>query len=247
MFSFFRKNPPECPLSEEEEAWVKRRLFLINQKLFKTSSKELILPNADFFPFELHQVEEDAYLILNQIATLIGENVDEVELKFYSEQPLDLGEGRKTAKDSTKGTAGTYQFFTNIISIEIGQLKHSEKLVATMIHELCHYFMQNKYGKYRWGKDEELMTDLLAVAYGFGIFMGNAKYNFQQYQTGTRQGWSWSTQGYLKLPLIAHAMAIIELEKGNSSLRPKWFKHLNLGFKQAYRKSMKYLLHLEQG
>lgn len=245
MLSFFRKKTPECPLSEEEEAWIKRRLSLVDQKLFKLSSHQLILPNADFFPFELHQEEEDAHLILNQIAKLIGENVDEIELKFYSEQPLDLGEGKKTRRDTTKGTAGTYQFFTNIISIEVGQLKHSEKLVATMIHELCHYFMQNKYGKYSWGKDEELMTDLLAIAYGFGVFMGNAKYNFQQYQTGTRQGWSWSTQGYLKLAMIAHSIAIIELKKGNKVIRPKWFKHLNLDFKQAYRKSMRHLLYQE--
>lgn len=246
MFSFFRKKTPKCPLTEEEDAWVTRRLSLVDQKLFKLNSKKLILPNGDYFPFELTETEEDAQLILHQIGKLIGENVDEIELKFYSEQPIDLGGGNKSRRDSTKGTAGTYQFFTNIISIEESQLKNAEKLVATMIHELCHYFMQNKYGKYRWGKDEEPMTDLLAVAYGFGVFMGNAKYNFQQYQSGTGQGWSWSTQGYLKLPLIAHAIAIIELEKGNKAVRPSWFKHLNLNFKQAYQKSMKYLLHQEQ-
>jgi hypothetical protein len=245
MFSFFRKKTPKSPLTEEEEAWVNKHLSLIDQKLFKLSSKALILPNGDYFPFELHQEEEDAHLILNQIAQLINEKVDEVELEFYSEQRLDLGGGMKTQKDSTKGTAGTYQFFSNIISIEVGQLEHSEKLVATMIHELCHFLMHNKYSRFRWGEDEELITDLLAVAYGFGIFMGNAKYNFQQFQEGLTQGWSWSTQGYLKLPMIAHAMAIIELGKGNAALRPKWFQYLNPSFKQAYRKSMKYLLSID--
>jgi hypothetical protein len=81
---------------------------------------------------------------------------------------------------------------------------------------------------------------LTAIAYGFGIFLGNSKFRFKQWQSGDGWGgWSSSTQGYLPQQIIAYAMA--EIQKRKNNLQPFWHDHLKRDFKKDFSKSLKYI------
>ena len=76
---------------------------------------------------------------------------------------------------------------------------------------------------------------------GFGVFLGNTKFKFQQFQSGDGWGgWSASTKGYLPQQVIAYALASIEFRRGNES--PMWINFLKKDFKSDFRKCMLFLL-----
>ena len=89
-------------------------------------------------------------------------------------------------------------------------------------------------------QENEYLTDLTTIAFGFGIFLGNTKFNFNQWQSGDGWGgWSASTQGYLPEQVIAYTMA--EIQNRKSNLEPTWVDHLQGGFKKQFKNSIKYI------
>jgi len=82
-------------------------------------------------------------------------------------------------------------------------------LVATFAHELAHYLCSTFHGEPPGGKEmDEPATDLTAVFIGFGVFLANSAFTFQQYSSATRTGWRARTQGYLPELQLLNAMAI---------------------------------------
>ena len=124
--------------------------------------------------------------------------------------------------------AGTFSVGDEVeITYSPSLLTDPPGLVATLAHELCHYLMA--YVKVEppcgWAEHEPL-TDLAAVHEGFGIFLRNSAFHFDQWSTATHGGWQSGTRGYLNEAELGFALGIfcirrkIDPELAMSHLKP---------------------------
>lgn len=238
----FWNKKAKCPITEEDKNWIELRLNWINENVVKLKEQKTVLPTKAFFEKDFEGKEEDALYILNKLGKYFNINTNKLSLEFYTEEPIKLDDHTFTQSENGDGTAGYY--FQNQdeykIFIEIQQLKRPQSLIATLAHELSHYVLLGIKNFEFEGEENEWVTDLLTIAYGFGIFLGNTKFEFNQYQTGDGWGgWSARMQGYLPQQVIAYSLAEIEIKKGSSM--PKWIDYLKDGFKKDFINSWKYI------
>ncbi len=212
------KKKPKLPITAEDQIWVEESLSFLKERLGETSLLEIptVVLSADFFPREFDGTEADAQHILQQCMALMDIPEGKVLLEYYSEENRYLDDGTLLSSSAdifgkSAGAAGTYQKQKGkaIIRIERGQLKHTETLVATIAHELSH---EKLLGEGRIIQNDEYLTDLTAIVYGFGIFIANAKF---QFSAGGDNGFGWQmkSQGYLPEQISAYAMASLSLKK----------------------------------
>jgi hypothetical protein len=143
------------------------------------------------------------------------------------------------------GPAGTFRVEEGgevIISFNPNLVNNVEALVATFAHELAHYklatFKTDPPGGH---SNEEFATDLAAVFMGFGIFLTNTAFQFDQFvdpQSGT-QGWRSSRQGYLSQSELVQALATFVLLFDIDASEPE--NYLREAWINPYRKALKYL------
>ncbi len=239
----FWNKKPKCPITTADKEWVETSLDWINEHIVNVAQQTTIVPDKTHFDWEFNNHINDAYFVLKRVGECYQINTDDIKLGFYSEEEMELGKGMRTKKEGGKGTAGMYakRGKKHHIWIEIRQLKDPPLLVATMAHELSHYVLIGQKEFRIKGIENEWLTDLLTIAYGFGIFIGNAKFNFTQWQSGDGWGgWGYSSQGYLPQQITAYAMAVIEVNRNPNM--PKWINHLERNFRGDFKKSRKYLL-----
>lgn len=240
----FWKRKIKCPITTTDKDWIENRMDWIDDKLFCISDRATILPTPDFFGEKYDASMTAARPIFHKIGKCMGIDTDKINLDFYQE---GADKSDRFINSSGKGTLGLYSAnpFKQDIQIEIQLLKQPERLVAVMAHELSHHFLIGQRNLRIEGIEEEYMTDLLTIAFGFGIFMGNSKFIFQQWQDADGwHGWSTSSSGYLPIPVIAYALAEIEARKGAQEL-PHWTKHLKKDYRGEFKRSMKYILQEE--
>lgn len=109
-------------------------------------------------------------------------------------------------------------------------------LVATFAHELAHFPGFGATEPPPGGEEfEEPATDLLAVYLGFGVFLANSAFNFEQHSDFETHGWSWQRQGHLSEGEMVYALAIFcELKDIDSALvLPHLDRDLRKTFKLA--------------
>ena len=104
-----------------------------------------------------------------------------MRLEFFTDSPVKMADGTMLTTPADingrwESASGTYENTEDrtIISIETGQLKNPISLIATISHELAHHIL---LGENRIEENDELLTDLTAITYGFGIFIGNSRFN----------------------------------------------------------------------
>jgi hypothetical protein len=89
------------------------------------------------------------------------------------------------------------------------QLRNPIALIATFAHELGHYLLVGAKTKPPGGEDAyEPGTDMAATFMGFGVFLCNAAFSFDQFQGYSTQGWGASRLGYLGELNLSYALAI---------------------------------------
>jgi hypothetical protein len=239
----FWKRKPKCTIELEDKKWIEDHLNWLDNNVVKIKNHPTILPTKEFFDWQFNGGEKDAEFVLNKVAEYCNVNPEKINLDFYSEESIELDRGTFTQKEEGTGTAGLYVQQGNKYSIliEVQQLKRPNSLIATMAHELSHYVLLGQKDVYLEGEENEWLTDLLAITFGFGIFIGNTKFEFNQWQSGDGWGgWQYSSQGYLPQQITAYAMAEIEIRRTKEI--PEWIDFLKNDFKNDFKKSMKFLI-----
>lgn len=231
----------KCPIEEEDKSWIENNLAWINENVVNIENQPTILPTKKFFDWNFTGKEEDAAFVLRKVGEYFKINTDKIKLDFYSEEAVELDPGLFTQKEGG-GTAGLYfqEGDEYEIWIEVQQLKKLQSMIATMAHELSHYVLIGLKNIYTDDDENEWLTDLTAIAYGFGIFIGNSTFSFSQWHSGDGWGgWRSSAQGYLPQQIIAYALAEIQHRKNEG--KPEWIKLLNKNLQHDFERSMKYI------
>lgn len=83
--------------------------------------------------------------------------------------------------------------------------------------------------------NDERLTDLVTVLFGFGIF--NANIAFQTYTGIGYRGWR--SMGYLKQMEWGYALALFAHIRGEQN--PSWMDHLNLTVKGDFVQGQNYI------
>lgn len=240
----FWNKSPKLPVTHEDKEWVEEYLLHLKDNLGQEHflSLETILPTKEFYDITFSGVEDDAYFVLEQTKIYMAIEDDNIKLKFFSDSPVMMADGTilTTPADSNgswESAAGTFHINDEItyISIELKQLKDPQALIATIAHELSHYIL---LGEGRIDENDEYLTDLLAITYGFGIMMANTRFRFASTRDIRGSGWEMSSIGYLPEQIIAYAMAWLCNYKNED---PIWKEMLNPTMLKYFNQSIDYI------
>ena len=240
----FWNRKKKLPITEEDRIWIDQDLNWLRTEFGEEHFLEIqtVIPTKDCFERDFDGTEKDAEFILERTMKLMNIQDVNIKLEFFSDGIVEMEDGGiLTTPADINGTwesaSGTYELNEKdiVISIEKQQLKDPVSLIATISHELAHQIL---LGENRIEENDEYLTDLTAISYGFGIFIGNSRFKFSQFATNGGFGWQSSSQGYLPEQIIAYSMAWLSLERNEKT---DYSKFMNQSIKKYFEQSFEYL------
>ncbi len=212
MFGIFRKKPVlSFEDTEFQVATFKWLLRNFGGKDFFENTK-LILPTREYFPSKLDSEDEAALQTFETVKKYAGMEDWPCRLE-KQEEDVDARVAPTVAvQNAPSGPLGTFQAKEEseiVITYNPDVVRNPTQLVATYAHELAHYLTGCGQEPPPGGWDNwEFATDIAATFLGFGVFMANSAFNFQQYSDVDSQGWKFSRSGYLSEAEHVFALAI---------------------------------------
>ncbi|MES4793121.1 MAG: hypothetical protein C4321_09200 [Chloroflexota bacterium] len=207
--------------------------------------RRLVTPTEEDFPITATGGHELAVQVFGMVQRHAGLSSWPCRLESQgdvdtSEWLRDIGQGHL----EQKGAAGTFSRREEVvITYSERQLGDLDGLIATFAHELSHYLLFSAPTPPPGGpKALEPATDVGAVFLGFGIFLANTAFRFDQFNTATGYGWSASRLGYLGDQALAYTLAIFLSLRGESSkvalrsLRPNPAAYFKAALKDLARR-----------
>lgn len=240
----FWKKKKKLPITEEDRVWVNEELNWLKKELGYEHFSRLrtVTPTKKNFDRTFDGTEKDAEFILQQLMKIMYIEEKNIHIEYFSDSQIEMADGTvlSTPADISgkwNSASGTYEQTEQgvIISIERSQLKNTISLVATISHELSHFIL---LGEDRIEENDEYLTDLTAIVYGFGIFIGNSKFSFSKFRTNYGSGWESKSQGYLPEEIIAYAMAWLSVERNENT---DYSKFLTPTMKKYFERSLEWL------
>ena len=219
MFGLFNTKPL---LSEEDLTFqiasYKWLLTHFGGEDFKQS--RLILPTRDYFPAQVETADEAAEQTFLKVKEYAG--MQDWPCRFEKQQE-DINPQVAPAlvvQNLTPNPLGTFDIKDNqefVITYNPKLATNPTQLVATLAHELAHYLTCNAPEAPPGGWENwEFATDIAATFLGFGIFMANSAFQFQQYGNYETMGWQSNRSGYLSQTEHIFALAIYLKLQGQS-------------------------------
>jgi hypothetical protein len=174
---------------------------------------QLVLPRPGYFKAEGTRDHNFAVRIFDQVKAYCGMSEWEVDL-VVDDNPLAVRtEISRAMVKPQKHALGTFGVAGNRVQISyVPELvQRPDQLIATFAHELAHYLLATARSEPPCADDEkEFLTDLAAVFLGFGVFLANARFNFE----GLMHGWRMARSGYLPEADLIFALGLFIEAKG---------------------------------
>jgi len=172
----------------------------------------LILPTKEFFPSNVNSPSEAAKDTFERVKSYAGLEKWPCSLEVQEEDPNVIVGDTLIVQNVEHGPSGTFSLNENneaVISYNPKLASNPVQMVATFAHELAHYLTSTAPEPPPGGWDNwEFATDIAGTFLGFGIFLANSVFNFQQYSSAGVQGWSTSGGGYLSESEHSYSLAI---------------------------------------
>jgi hypothetical protein len=201
----------------------------------------LVLPTKDFFPESVDSPEEAAEVTFKYVKKYAG--LEDWPCELCAQEPDPDRKVAPTvliqgADESPLGTFSIENHKKVLITYNPAIASDPNQLVATFAHEFAHYLTGTcpeppPGGWENW----EYVTDIAAVFLGFGIFMANSAFNFNQFSDVDSQGWSTYRSGYLSEAEFSFSLAIFLKLKGIDPKEP--YPYLDTNIKSYVKKSLK--------
>jgi hypothetical protein len=227
------------PLDKENIGWIINSFnWIINEFGIGTLlNSEIIIPVKEKIPININPSVNYAKELVDFVAEKMGINKNSISVDFYNQSQMKLDANIITQRyEDDKTSSGQYWGKTKRgkyqISLETSQLNDPIRLIATIAHELSHIKL---LGEKRIKKNDENLTDLIPIIFGFGIFNANSIFQFHQ----DSFGWRMSSQGYLNENMYGFALAIFANIRND--LHPNWSIYLKTTVREEFEKSMIYI------
>jgi hypothetical protein len=237
MFGWFR---PVCPCDAAAKPWVESRLRWLTGQfgLHVLLERPIILPTSEFFPDAWDASPKAAKRLFRRVCEYMDVDAELVKLRFV-ESPGGRAQGlfgESVAAATWSHGDGPWQ--KAVVTVDPGGLERPADLVGYMAHELAHQRLMGEGRVTGEEFDNELLTDLTATFFGFGIFLANNP----RKSTGTLDKWP-GTQlhrpEYLSEPMLGYALAHVAWFRDEP--RPAWAKHLRWAQRAVFNQGLNYL------
>lgn len=241
-------NRTKLPITKEDKIWIEEDLNWLRAELAEEHFQEIrtVCPTKEFFDRDFDGTEKDAEFILERCRELMKIGDVEIVLDYFMDGTVFMDDGNILSSPadingSWQSAAGTFETAGDkiVISIERGQLKNPISLIATISHELSNQILLGEGGI---EENDELLTDLTSIVYGFGVFLGNSRFKETSFYSKGGEGWEMTGQGYLPEQIISYAMAWLCLERNENTdftkfldKTPKKYFDNSLAFLQKQR------------
>lgn len=236
MFNFFK--PSNLLSSEDTYFQIETYKWLL--KYFGgrdfVEDAVLVLPTKEYFPAEVENEFEAAEATFESVRKYCGLQNWPCKLEKQDED-IDPKVAPTIAVQNTPsnplGTFGVSEDEEVIITYNPSLSADPQQMVATFAHELAHYLTATAAEPPPGGWENwEFATDIAATFLGFGIFMANNAFSFNQFTDVDAQGWQSRRNGYLSEAEHSFALAIflalknIPAEDATRYLKPNLAKML---------------------
>lgn len=202
----------------------------------------LVLPTKKYFPSKVENENDAATETFKAVKKYAGMEEWPCKLEAQEDDVETRLAPTLTVHNSPSNPLGTFQAKENneiVITYNPGLVRNPTQLVATYAHELAHYLTGSCPEDPPGGWDNwEFATDIAATFLGFGLFMANSAFNFQQFTAVDSQGWQYNRSGYLSEAEHIFSLAIflrlrgMGLESASQHLKPSLRKLLKKAAKQ---------------
>lgn len=231
---------PREPVSRPARHWIETHLRWLADEFGETRliDSPIIEPDDRFFPEPYDGTPDSLAPLFLRVCEYMGVDASRVGLELFSN---DRALGLVTADGFDAGVAaGTFHEGAGTVKIRLDR-RHLEtpmSAVAILAHELSHLRLlgENRVDPDRI--DHELLTDLCADFFGFGIFSANAT----AYSIPDDRRWPgtdlWMPE-YMTAPMHAYALAVIAQVRFEE--RPRWARHLKPSARSEFRAAAAWL------
>lgn len=228
------------PITRPARQWIETHLRWLGDQFGEDRLIEspIIEPSDHFFPEPYDGTPDSLAPLFRCMCELMDVETSRVRLQLFSN---DRALGLVTADGFDAGiAAGTYQEHdgSQLIRLDRRHLLTPMSAVAVLAHELSHLRLLGEGRVDPDRVDHELLTDLCADFFGFGIFTANAS----AYSIPDDRRWPgtnlWMPE-YMTTPMHAYALAVIAQVRFED--RPRWAKHLRSGPRSDFSASMRWL------
>jgi hypothetical protein len=238
MFSFFRRKP-KCPILPGDKSWVENRLNWLCGQFgdARFLERPVWTPTPEHFPgvrgtSVRGESPDDIQPLFERVCELMDIPIETVRLDVFVDQKKRLDPTTAELFGVEHHTNGLfYDGIVPTVSIERDVLRDPMKAVATLAHELAHVRLLNEGRISPKASDNEALTDLTAIFFGFGVFTVN----------GCAHVSHWSKdKGYLSKPIAAYALAHWAWARGDA--KPDWIRYLDIDGAHWSKASLRFLL-----
>jgi hypothetical protein len=241
MFGWFSSSA--CPVEPPAKAWVEEQFDWLGTEFAGGSRRPrpVVPPTDESFPDRYDRSPATVRALFNRVCEFMDVDPERVRVRLYSEsnRPMLVN----AAGDVMAGTAGTFEEGDTdnrfIVRLEKSQLENPMDLVGTVAHELAHVRLLGEGRVMAERFDHELLTDLTAVYFGFGIFLANSPRDWKS-GYGVWPGTDVARPEYMSLPMHAYALAQVAVRRAEQQ-PPPWMKHLKWDARVLFKQAMRFL------
>lgn len=237
-----KKSKPS--ISENNRIWMGESFTWLFHQFNDTplENRKVYLPLKEDFPVKFEDDPQTAEDVVRIVAGAMSIDFNKLKLHTYSNGIKEFNFGTSplfTQSENNWEAAGTYLegidgYFN--ISLDRSLLTNGEKLIATVAHELAHVKL---LAEKRIEENDEPLTDLTTVLFGFGIFNANCSFSFNNSQ----HSWGYSKLGYLPQNEWGYALALFAYCRHETY--PDWINYLNKQSQVDFKNSMNWILENE--
>jgi hypothetical protein len=168
-----------CPVDSPTQVWIESSMqWFIDQFGARQLRRDVVTPTARFLPSDYRasaeQIEE---MVLAACLRM------EVERQFIDLRLFDGSkEKQEAARSGKKRTVGHFRMAGGkaVVSLDLSETADPVLLLAILVHELCHVRLLAEKRIKADRPDNERLTDLLTVFFGYGILSTNAAMRFDR-------------------------------------------------------------------
>ena len=208
----------------ETWAWLMRH----HGGMGRIAATPLVLPSRDFFPPSEAVDEARAEHVFDCVRRQMGMEHWLCRLEAQGRATGDGRVGEFWSLNTPRSANGTFQVVNGEARICYARdlIADPARLVATLAHELCHFYLHTIEEPPPGGEPGHELATELAVAYrGFAVFSANTAFSFEQHGDTFSQGWRSQRNGYFSPRSWAFALAVfLELKRSPADAADKWLK-----------------------
>lgn len=226
------------PLNPKDADWIQQALnWLFHELKINPNDIQMYYAKNESISIKYDGSEQSAIDTVQFISSQMGLDYKLIDLQFFDQTNVLLDQTIFTNNyDGDSNSTGLY-FGKNLfgkyeIGLEKSQLKRPHNMISTLAHELSHVLL---LGEIKLEQNDEYLTDLTPLLFGFGVFSANSAFEFTQ----ASEGWGYRRQGYLSQQMWGFALAYLSTLRNSED--NNWVDHLNESVKEDYNRSVIYL------